>query len=82
LKGIFTGVEWLGLPFGSPIEKIVPQGIVRFSPEPSVLELGLGGKSSLESFLDSSHRAGVLGAVSFEERRISLVRIKRGKRSE
>ncbi len=81
LKGFFVETEWLGLPLDSLMEKFVPQGIARFSPEASILELGLSGKLSLESFLDSSHCTGVLGAVAAEERRISLVKIKREKRS-
>ena len=81
LSEFFRDAEWIGLPEVTPVEALLPPGLFRFIPEPSVLELGLGGLASLVSFLSSSQSVGVVGAVAVEERRISLVRIRRRKRS-
>ena len=81
LNDFFENVEWLGLPLGSPAERFVPQRTVRFIPESSIMELGMGGQAALDHFLSSSKRTGVLGSVAAEERRVSLVKLRRGKRS-
>ncbi len=82
LKSLLDEAEWIGLPMATPVEKLLPEGVFRFVPNSSILELGLNGRISLEHFLSSPNHLGVLGAVAAEEKRISLVKIARKKRSQ
>ncbi|HUO57685.1 MAG TPA: beta-ketoacyl synthase N-terminal-like domain-containing protein [bacterium] len=74
-ENFWTGVEWLGFPQGTPLEPLLPKGITRFSPEPSVMEVGLGGSNSLDSFLAGSASKGIVGVFSKAERKCSFVKI-------
>ncbi len=74
---LWEGAQWLGFPGDTPLEPLFPGNIVRFTPNPSVMELGLGGLGCLSAFLSAPPTQGVIGAYSSMERKISLIKIKR-----
>ena len=74
---LWNEVQWLGAPEGSLLESGFPTGLIRHSPNPAVLELGLGGSDSLDHFLSSASFCGVIAAVSKKERKISFIKIKK-----
>ncbi len=74
---LWNGVQWLGAPEEHFLESGFPRGLIRHSPNPAVLELGLGGSDSLDHFLSSAYSCGVVAAVSKTERKISFIKIKK-----
>jgi hypothetical protein len=78
---LFDGVEWLGVPGKTPLEAKFPANLVRYSPNPSVMELGLSGFKALEFFLSGSQLCGIIAAFSKPERKFSFIKIsKKGSR--
>lgn len=76
-EGLWEGVEWLGCPEGLPLESRFPTGLFRHIPPPSVIELGLGGMESLETFLEGPLHRGVVAAYSKPERKFSFIKIEK-----
>jgi hypothetical protein len=74
-EALWEGVLWLGCPGKTPLEERFPDGMARFSPDPSVLELGLGGVNSLKQFLSSSFSCGLISTYSKMERKFSFIKI-------
>lgn len=78
-EGLWGGVEWLGCPTHASFESLLPQNVSRYSPNPAVLELGLGGLDSLNHFLSSAGTQGIIAAVSESERKLSLIKVTKKK---
>jgi hypothetical protein len=76
-KRLLEGVEWLGCPQGAPLEALFPPSLTRTPPPASLVELGLGGLESLNTFLSAAPSCGVVGAFSKPERKISFIKIKK-----
>jgi hypothetical protein len=74
---LWNEAQWLGAPEASFLESGFPTGLIRYLPDPAVLELGLGGSDSLDHFLSSPCSCGVIAAVSKTERKISFIKIKK-----
>jgi hypothetical protein len=74
---LWNEAQWLGAPESSLLESHFPTGLIRYSPNPALLELGLGGADSLDHFLSSPSSCGVIAAVSKMERKISFIKIKK-----
>lgn len=76
---LWEGVEWLGFPKGTPLESHFPRALNRYSPEPSLGELGLGGLDSLKNFLSIDAGVGIVGTFSKPERKFSLIKVTKTK---
>lgn len=74
---LWEDVEWIGCPKDMPLESYFPRGVIRYSPPPSLVEFGLGGRGSLEAFLAGQSSCGIVAAFSNPERKISFVKIKK-----
>ena len=74
---LWNEVEWLGHSDSGFLESYFPKELVRYSPNPVVLELGLGGLESLERFLSTPSPCGVIATASKMERKISFIKIKK-----
>jgi hypothetical protein len=81
LERMWEGAEWLGFPEGTAVESRIPSGLTRWSPDPSVRELGLSGSGALDRFLSVAPSCGVIGVFSKPERKLSLIKVKKEKRS-
>ena len=81
-ESLWEGVQWLGCPTGTPLGPGIAKDIVRYSSNPSMLELGLSGLDCLKGFLSAPQSCGMIGAFSNMDRKISLIKIIKSKTEE
>jgi hypothetical protein len=75
LNQLLEGVQWLGCPQDLPFQDRFPRGIPFSYTDETISELGLGGLDALDRFLTTTQSCGVIGAMSKNERKISLLKV-------